>query len=70
MVFTSNIFLYVFFPAFLAVYFLFPAKFRNVILLIFSLIFYAYGEGINTLVLIFSPDFQYFIQLSFLEITI
>lgn len=43
MVFSSNIFLFFFLPIFLVVYFLTPKKFRNYTLLLFSLVFYAYG---------------------------
>ena len=46
MVFSSISFLFVFLPALLLVYFLIPSKYRsgrNLVLLIFSLFFYAYG---------------------------
>jgi len=43
MVFSSNIFLLYFLPAFLVLYFVTPNKFRNYTLLLASLIFYAYG---------------------------
>ena len=43
MVFSSNIFLFFFLPIFLVLYFLTPKKFRNYTLLLFSLVFYAYG---------------------------
>lgn len=47
MVFSSTIFLFAFFPAFLALYFLVPLRsVRNVVLLGFSLIFYAWGEPV------------------------
>ena len=44
MVFSSNIFLFFFLPAVLLLYFLLPRKLRNAVLLIGSLIFYAWGE--------------------------
>jgi D-alanyl-lipoteichoic acid acyltransferase DltB (MBOAT superfamily) len=56
-VFSSSHFLFYFLPIFLAVYFLTPAK--NIVLLIFSLLFYAWGEGIFVLLLIFSSLFNY-----------
>ena len=43
MVFSSNIFLIYFLPVFLMIYFISPKKWRNVVLLMFSLVFYAYG---------------------------
>ena len=48
MVFSSTVFLFLFLPAVFACYFLIPSRFRqgrNVILLLFSLLFYFYGEG-------------------------
>lgn len=44
MLFSSVPFLYYFLPLVLAVYFLTPALFRNAVLLLASLIFYAWGE--------------------------
>ena len=44
MLFSSIPFLYYFLPLVLAVYFLIPARFRNAVLLLASLIFYAWGE--------------------------
>lgn len=44
MLFSSIPFLYYFLPLVLAVYFLAPARFRNAVLLLASLIFYAWGE--------------------------
>lgn len=43
MVFSSLIFLFVFFALNLAVYFTVPKRFRNQVLLVFSLVFYAWG---------------------------
>ncbi len=44
MLFTSIPFLYYFLPLVLITYFIMPKKYRNIVLLIFSIIFYAYGE--------------------------
>lgn len=44
MVFSSLVFLYAFLPAVLAVYFLSPKRWKNAVLLIFSLLFYGWGE--------------------------
>ena len=44
MVFSSNIFLFFFLPAVLALYYLAPRRLRNPVLLLFSLLFYGWGE--------------------------
>lgn len=44
MVFSSVIFLFLFLPAVLLIHFLLPARFRNLFLLVSSLLFYAWGE--------------------------
>lgn len=47
MVFSSLIFLYQFFPLVLLLYFVVPKRFRtvrNLILLVFSLLFYSWGN--------------------------
>ena len=44
MVFSSMIFLWLFLPIILLLYFISNNKFKNIILLIGSLIFYAWGE--------------------------
>ncbi len=44
MLFTSISFLYYFLPTIIILYFITPKKYRNYILLIFSIIFYVYGE--------------------------
>lgn len=52
MLFSSISFLYYFLPCVLILYFVIPAKYRNSILLISSLIFYFYGEPIYILVML------------------
>lgn len=44
MLFSSNIFLFAFLPAVLAVYYVCPRRWRNPVLLVFSLFFYGWGE--------------------------
>ena len=44
MLFSSIPFLYYFLPAVLIVYFLVPKALKNTVLLVFSLVFYAWGE--------------------------
>ena len=43
MVFSSNVFLLYFLPLFLICYFVCPRKFRNYVILLFSIVFYGYG---------------------------
>ncbi|WP_288221272.1 MBOAT family protein [uncultured Clostridium sp.] len=44
MVFSSLIFIFRFIPIFFLIYFITPKKYKNLILLLFSLIFYTFGE--------------------------
>lgn len=64
MVFSSLIFLFLFLPTFLLCYFI-PKKrkTKNIVLLIFSLLFYGYGEPIYVLLMILSIIANYFIVL-------
>ena len=52
MVFSSAIFLWIFFPAVFLINLILPKKFSNVFLLIASLIFYAWGEPVFVLLMI------------------
>lgn len=54
MVFSSAIFLFRFLPIFLICYFMVPRRVKNVILFLGSLIFYAWGEPIYVLLMLFS----------------
>lgn len=54
MLFSSIAFLYYFLPAVILVYFLLPFRYKNILLLITSLIFYAWGEPKYSLLMIFS----------------
>lgn len=60
MVFSSTIFLFIFLPVCLFFYFIVDKKFKNLVLLIFSLIFYAWGEPKNVILMLFSILFNYF----------
>ena len=60
MLFSSITFIYYFLPILLLVYFLVPKKYRNVVLLIFSLVFYFLGEPRYIVVLILSCLLNYF----------
>ncbi len=59
MLFSSNLFLFLFLPCVLAGYYLIPRRFRNLFLLIVSLIFYAWGTGFFVLVMIGSILYNY-----------
>lgn len=60
MVFSSSIFLFAFLPLFLAVYFLMPKRAaKNIVLLAFSLLFYAWGEPVYVWLMVFSIVFNW-----------
>ena len=64
MVFSSLLFLYAFFPLSLLAYVLAPGKqAKNVTLLVFSLIFYAWGEPVYVLLLMFMALVSWFCAL-------
>ena len=54
MVFSSITFLYYFLPILLLIYFVVPSKFKNLVLLLFSLLFYFYGEPTYIWILLLS----------------
>ncbi len=54
MLFSSINFLYYFLPCVLIIYFVTPTKYKNIILLISSLLFYFYGEPIYILIMLAS----------------
>ena len=60
MLFSSLIFLFVFLPLLFIAYYVSPKSLRNYILLVFSLIFYAWGGVSYTLILITSITINYF----------
>lgn len=60
MVFSSAIFLFFFFPLVFFFYFLVPFRWKNTILLLFSLLFYAWGEPKYIVLMIFSILLNYF----------
>ena len=59
MVFSSIPFLFFFLPIFLIIYYLVSFRFKNITLLIFSLIFYAWGEPIYIILMVFSSIVDY-----------
>ena len=59
MVFSSVLFLFRFLPIFLICYFVAPGRVKNFILLLGSLIFYAWGEPVYVLLMLFSTVVDY-----------
>lgn len=54
MIFSSTVFVFLFLPIVLAIYYLAKDRYRNVILLVASFLFYTYGESKLVLLMIFS----------------
>ena len=63
MLFSSLVFLYGFLPAFLLLYYLSPASWRNTTALLGSLLFYAWGEPIFAVLLLVSGTADYSLSL-------
>ena len=63
MVFTSISFIYYFLPLLLICYFVVPKKFRNIILLMFSVLFYFYGEPKYILLMLIEVLISYVVGL-------
>ena len=63
MVFTSISFIYYFLPLLLICYFVVPKKFRNIILLMFSVLFYFYGEPRYILLMLIEVLISYVVGL-------
>ena len=59
MVFSSILFLFIYLPVVLAVYYLVPTKFRNLWLFAVNLVFYGWGEPVYILLMLFSICINY-----------
>lgn len=59
MVFSSTFFIFFFLPIVLLAYFVIPKKLKNLILFLFSLLFYSWGEPVYILIMLFSTVFDY-----------
>jgi alginate O-acetyltransferase complex protein AlgI len=59
MVFSSAVFLFLFLPAVLGLYFILPGRLRNLLLLVVSLFFYSWGEKLYILILLVSITGNY-----------
>ncbi len=60
MLFSSITFLILFLPVTLAVYYLIPVRWKNLVLLIASLFFYAWGEPVYVILMILTIAFNYY----------
>lgn len=63
MLFSSTIFIFLFLPSVLLIYFLIGKKIRNLFLLFASLVFYSWGEGAIVLVMLASIIINFFFAL-------
>ena len=61
MVFSSNIFLIFFLPIFLICYFICPKNWKNIVVLLFSIVFYAYGAPDFILLLLGSTIINFYL---------
>ena len=59
MVFSSLLFLFLYLPIVLGIYYLIPRRFRNLFLFVANLVFYGWGEPVFILVMIFSTVVNY-----------
>ena len=62
MIFSSITFIYYFLPILLLIYFIVPSKYKNLVLLFFSLLFYFLGEPKYIIILILSCIINYYIS--------
>ena len=62
MIFSSILFLYYFLPLLLITYFIIPSKYKNLVLLTFSLIFYFLGEPKYIIILLISCVINYILS--------
>lgn len=60
MVFSSLLFLVRFLPIVLILYYISPRKYRNFVLFVSSLFFYAWGEPVYVILMLFSSVFNYY----------
>ena len=61
MVFSSTIFIYIYLPITLFLYYLLPTRYNNYILLVASILFYAWGEPIFVLVMLVSIYINFYL---------
>lgn len=59
MVFSSLLFMFIYLPVVLAIYYIVPRRFRNLVLFAVSLVFYGWGEPLYIVIMIFSTLVDY-----------
>lgn len=59
MVFSSLVFMFIYLPVVLAVYYIVPARWRNIWLFVVNLVFYGWGEPVYILLMLFSIVINY-----------
>ncbi len=59
MLFSTNVFLFVYLPIVLLLYYALPRPFKNPVLLIFSLVFYGWGEPVYLILMVFTIMMDY-----------
>ena len=59
MVFSSLLFLFIYLPTVLAVYYIVPRKLRNLFLFVVNLVFYGWGEPVYVILMVFSTVVDY-----------
>ena len=64
MLFSSMTFIFMFLPAVIALYFLVRSKYRNYVLLIASVLFYAWGEPVFVFTLVLFSFFNWLLSLA------
>ena len=67
--FQQYLFIFGFLPVFLLLYYLAPYKLRNLLLVGSSLVFYAWGEPVYVILMIFSALFHYFMGMEMEELS-
>lgn len=59
MIFSSLLFMFIYLPMVLVIYYVSPIKWRNIVLLLFNVIFYSWGEPIYIILMAFSIVVDY-----------
>ena len=59
MVFSSLLFLFLYLPAVILIYYVTPCRYRNLFLFVVNLIFYGWGEPVFVLLMLFSTLVDY-----------
>ena len=63
MVFSSIFFIFYFLPVFMLLYYLVPGRVKDIVLVLGSMVFYAWGEPVYLVLMLFSAVFNYYMGL-------